>query len=232
VFSIGEMVMATKAPETAEEQGEAVAGLDVAGLQAQLAEMQEQVAALTAAAQTDPQGGEGALSALTAALERMQAPSVTVQQPKQEPLPPRHDEVEEGFDPVRFQSKGRNFKVLRVSAHRDLVNDSWVPRTTGRYYDFGSGGQLLVHNSDVAEYLRSIPQFNRKFWELGNAPGADKELKPLLRRIATLGVQMDAESLEEIVRQERRRTNPRSQVLTSAMASLEAIQGLKEPEEA
>lgn len=220
----------TKTPD-APATGEAVAaGVDAGALLAQLEALQAQVAEMAAAAAA---GGGDATAALVAALEKMQAPSVTVEQPKHVPLPPKHDDVEEGFEPVTFRSRGRNFKVIRVSAHRNLVNDSWVPVTTGRYYDFAPNGDLKVLNSDVAAFLRSCPDFNQLFWELGNAPGADKELKPLLQKIARAAVSMDDETLAEIERQERRRTAPRSVVITTVLAAREMIQdgaGALDPE--
>lgn len=222
----------TKTPDAPAAAETVAAGVDVGALLGQLEALQAQVAEMAAAAATATAGGGGDVAAaLVAALEKMQAPAVTVEQPKQVPLPPKHDDVEEGFEPVTFRSRGRNFKVIRVSAHRNLVNDSWVPVTTGRYYDFAPNGDLKVLNSDVAEFLRACPDFNQLFWELGNAPGADKELKPLLQKIARAAVSMDDETLAEIERQERRRTAPRSVVITTVLAAREMIQdGAGDPE--
>lgn len=184
--------------------------VDAAAVHAQLLEMHAEATQLltdaraeaariveAAAAAGTPEGGTVSIEALAAALRGVQAPAVTVEMPKVE-LPPRADDVEEGFRPVLFRSRDRSHLVVRVPRHRHTASNGEVQTSDGRNYSFEPTGDLTVHNSDVADFLRGRPGFNRFYFEVGKEPHSQAAMEPVLDAIQQAILDMDDAALEEL----------------------------------
>lgn len=117
-------------------------------------------------------------------------------------LPPASGDVEDGFEPVLFRSKGTAFRVVRVGRHRWTAPNGEAQISDGRDYEFVSGevgaSELWVRNSNVANFLRGRPTFNREFWEVGAEPHAAPDPEVVMEKIMAATVDMDDAALEEL----------------------------------
>lgn len=146
----------------------------------------------------------------------------------QQKLPPSEDEVEEGFEAVVFRSKGDAFRVVRVGRHRYAAANGETQETEGRAYQFRHSAmglsELVVRNSNVAEFLRGRPSFNREFWEVGAEPHAAPDPKVVLDQVIDATIELDDERLEELLEREMA-SHQRPVVLDSIRAARRKIRG-------
>lgn len=143
-------------------------------------------------------------------------------------LPPAHTDVEEGFEPVTFRSKGVEFRVVRVGRHKWTAPNGESQTTEGRDYQFAAGpiglSELVVRNSDVAAWLRARPSFNREFWEVGAEPFSAPDPEIILKQIQAALFEADDAALEELLTKELA-SHKRKVVLDAARHARRLIQG-------
>jgi hypothetical protein len=176
-------------PAVADATTGQVEGVDIAALQAELAEMRE------AQAQT--------MRAMMALLEKQATAEPSGQRAKQdvEPAkddPRRPDVAEEGFEPVVFRSKGKNQRIVRVPATRWTTLNGEAQHAGGIAYNFEPNGEFVAKSENVAEFLRRRPMFNVEFWEVGNEPHTPPDPSLMLDKILKATMELDLDTLEEL----------------------------------
>jgi hypothetical protein len=98
---------------------------------------------------------------------------------------------------VTFRSRDRTHLVVRVPRHRHTAGNGEVQVSEGRHYSFEDGaGDLTVYNSDVANFLRGRPGFNRFYFEVGKEPHSNAVMEPVLAEIMEAVLEMDDGRLE------------------------------------
>ena len=143
-------------------------------------------------------------------------------------LPPAAGDKEDGFEPVVFRSKGTEFRVIRVGRHKWTAPNGEAQVTDGRDYQFVSQGigasELRVFNSNVAEFLRGRPSYNREFWEVGREPHAPPDPELVFDRIMEAVVDYDDARLEELAKLEQA-SHKRPVVLKAIRQARQKIRG-------
>jgi hypothetical protein len=233
----------TETPEAdplaqAREEGAAIVAETRAAAEAVLAEARQAAETMLADARASavelaaaaPAGAPVDLGALVEALresrkedaseiERARARERTVAKP---------EDVEEGFEPVVFRSRGINFSIVRVPRHRWTATNGEAQVTDGVRYEFAHGrGDLVVRNAEVADYIRSRPSFNVEVWEVGKEPHAAPDPARELDRIMQAGFDLDLGALAEIEEKERASFN-RKVIIDAIAAAKRQIQKVSE----
>lgn len=175
--------------EVTQQAQEAAAGI-LAQAQAQAAELMAAAQQAAAAAQQPAAGGVD--------LEQF---ATSIQQAAGRTKVWGPDEVEEGFTPVKFRSKGE-LRVVRVPRHRFTAANGEAQTSPGVAYDFGYDHSFVALSSDVADYIRARPAFNLEVWEVGKEPNRVPDPEAVFDRINQAIADVDDDTLIEIESEE------------------------------
>jgi hypothetical protein len=176
--------------------------VDVAALQAELAAAHAALEESQAQILSVQEQGQQMLAAAMALMEKgatVSAAPATKHDVEPAADDPRRNVPEEGFEPVKFRSKGVNHRIVRVAATRWTTLNGEAQHAGGISYDFAPGrGEFVALNSDVAEFLRARPAFNREFWEVGAEPHAAPDPSIVLDKVQQALFDLDLDALAEL----------------------------------
>lgn len=234
--------MAGSKPAGAQEQQETVeaAPVDVAALQAELAEARAALATAQEATSNDRLAS--VLETLGEQLASRGVEQATFQ-PGERPgdvmaqlegkvsLGEHSGRLTPGGVPRVFIARGRNLRVIRKSRIRYTDARGQLVVTEGIHYPFEPDGRFETDDADVVEYLQSRPSFGSEFWEMGHDPAAAPDPQPVLDTIMSAAIDLDDAQLAEVERVELE-TLKRDVVLNSVRAARRRVQGLVAPAEA
>lgn len=133
--------------------------------------------------------------------------------------------AEEGpQEPIMFRSKGVNFRAVMVPRHRWTAPNGEVQVTDGKTLEFAPAGEYTTADPAEIRHLRSLPTFNREFWEVGSEPHAIPSPRPIMDKVVTATVALDDEELARL-EEEERNSWARPFVLDSIRSARERVQG-------
>jgi hypothetical protein len=225
-------------------QGSEVEGVDVAALQAQLAEAKAQVEALKGGA---PAGGDRLAEVLEKLAESIadrgieqadigfkpgEAPEDVLKSLEGKVTRGEHSgKLTPGGIPIVFLSKGKNHVLLKKGRVRFTNARGELVVTEGVQYDFSPDGRFETDDQEVADYIQSRPNFGVEVYQMGFDPAAAPDPQPVLDTILEATIELDDARLAALEAEEQAGLK-RDLVLKTVAAARRRVQGMGEPADA